>query len=84
MKFVSFSACTGWYWVTMGGKHTTPVAGWAVTESGEVVGMVATGVQSDGTTPKLNPPTGGYGGGRYVQEQQLNEAARAELKRPVI
>lgn len=82
MKFVSFSACTGWYWVAMGGKHATPVAGWAVTESGEVVGLIASGAHGEGTTPKLTPPTGGHSGGRYVQEQQLNEAARNELKRP--
>lgn len=81
MKFVNFSSCTGWYWITNGGKTAMPVAGWAVTDTGDVVGMIASGVQ-DSTAPKLNPPAGGYAGGRYVQEQQLPEAARQELKRP--
>lgn len=81
MKFVSFSACTGWYWVTSGGKTAMPVAGWAVTDTGDVVGMIVSGVQ-DGGAPKLNPPAGNSLGGSYVQEQQLNETARATLKRP--
>lgn len=80
MKFVSFSACTGWYWIN--GGNPTPIAGWAVTDTGDVVGMIAGGIQ-DGAAPKLNPPTGGTAG-RYVQEQQLTELARAALKRPVM
>ncbi|UXL41021.1 hypothetical protein N7D90_24490 (plasmid) [Pseudomonas fragi] len=82
MKFVSFSACTGWYWISSGGKTAMPVAGWAVTDTGDVVGMIvsnATSVQGTYSTPALSPP-GGIGS--YVQEQQLNETARATLKRP--
>lgn len=87
MKFVSFSACTGWYWIANGGKLAVPVAGWAVTDIGDVVGMIAstnaTSMAEGGfTTPKLAPPAAGVG--RYVQEQQLNEAARNELKRPAL
>jgi len=83
LKIIGFSPCAGWYWIANGGRTALPLAGWATTSNGDVFGMVSRGANDNGV-PHLSPPPSGATGGRYVQEQQLPEAARQELKRPSI
>ncbi len=78
MRIVSFSACTDWYCHTVdnaaGISKLTLIAGWAVTDDGEVKGMVA------GYSGKLEFPSDS-GKPTYKHLSDLTAHQRAEIKR---
>ncbi|HEX5339034.1 MAG TPA: hypothetical protein VFW53_11410 [Gallionella sp.] len=75
MNYKSITSATGWYFRDDGAKGSPIVwqlAAWAMTEAGDVVGLVApAGAKNTDGSPKLaRIPDGG---GRYLHRDQLTD-----------
>jgi hypothetical protein len=76
------AASTGWYWrgtETATGKTVVyPVAVWALTRGGDVVGLIGD-VQaktSEGSTSLAAPPAAGFERAAYIAESELHPARK--------
>jgi hypothetical protein len=74
-------ASTGWYWrgteTTTGKTVVYPVAVWALTRGGDVVGLIGDvpAKTSEGSTSLAVPPSG-YERAAYIAESELHPARK--------
>lgn len=83
MKIQSIAPCTGWYWAAKGSRDEDivfNVAAWAITEAGEVIGMlpVSDAVTDDNVARLVAPPPIK---GTYVPAERLTEQQKAAASR---
>jgi hypothetical protein len=83
MKIQSISPCAGWYWAAKGSRGEDivfNVAAWALTEAGEVIGMipVTDGVTKDNVARLVAPPPIK---GTYIPTERLTEQQKATAAR---
>ncbi|MGF6444413.1 hypothetical protein [Paraburkholderia youngii] len=80
MEIKNFSACDGWYFVERDSKLIFKVAGWALLESGDVVGMISpTGARTGDGVPRLTTPPGVAG--QYVPAEFLTDRQKEQARR---
>ncbi|MDK9721797.1 MAG: hypothetical protein OEL53_11500 [Rhodospirillales bacterium] len=83
MGIQNLTSCDGWYYVAKGpavGDIVFKVAAWALTERGEVIGLIsASGAETDDKVSRLVfPPSIG---GKYLPEEALSDSQRACAKK---
>ncbi|MBB5411968.1 hypothetical protein HDG34_005934 [Paraburkholderia sp. HC6.4b] len=81
MEIKNFTACDGWYFVERDSKLIFKVAGWALLESGDIVGMIApTGARTSDQLPRLTTPPSAVDG-HYVPAECLTDRQQALARR---
>ncbi|KAA0073152.1 hypothetical protein CIW54_27945 (plasmid) [Paraburkholderia sp. T12-10] len=83
MKIQSIAPCTGWYYTAKGARDEDivfDVAAWAITDAGEVVGMISASdaATDDGVARLVAPPPIK---GMYVPAERLTERQKVVAAR---